>query len=214
MQKIIIIILCLFVFGFNHNYVIGHPEPFENELLKNAIVLTNNCSNVSIVEWRGYDFSSKDVKIINDSCNLVYDKFYKFIEKKGIKAKDKIKPFYRLSLIPWDESFDGRGYRNLNDSNYRFNDRPRFCSTNGRECSENENPYPFRGWTNIVVKIVFIRNDPIYSGFVNNKFRAVFAHELFHSLSWESSAYSSHNNISLEENLANEFAASLGYGDI
>lgn len=192
----------------------GHPTPLKEELLPQAIHLTRACENIYITEWKDYSFSDKDIKIVDDVCNNVVNNFYSFVNSKGLKYNKKIKPFYKVSLLPWDESFDGRGYRNLNDFKYRFADRPSFCDTNGRECNENEVPFAFRGWTDLENQYHFLRNDPQINSKPNKKFNAILAHELFHELSWESGVYSSHNSVETEEQMAKSFTQVLGYGDI
>lgn len=189
----------------------GHPTPLLNELLSDSINLSNNCSKVRIMEWRGgQQFTSRHKALMNETCNLVVDEFYDFVNDKGYPAERQVNPSYDVSgLSP------GLHYRDLNDNYYRFQDRPTFCDINGRECSDNETPWILFGWTDKREQYVFIRSDYDISISVGERsLKVIWAHELFHVMSWETGSFNQHGSKKLDEMLAHQFTKFIGVGDI
>lgn len=208
--------------------VVGHPEPFEHELLPQPISLTGACSNVKIVEWREYVRNDFDVKVVDDTCNLTYKKWYKFMAMKGYKITKKVKPSYKLSLIPFDPFRNGARYRGLNDFYFRFSEVQRMCLNDTNENGEHDTgetyykcpPNDFSsimfGAAFLKLKRIFVRNDPtLINNSPNTAFQAVFSHELAHELSYETGVRSQYSDDpDMEEKLAFEFSEWLGFGSI
>jgi hypothetical protein len=196
MLKLIITSLLLSIIN-EGPMVRGNPMPFESERIS-PISLSKECNNVKIIEWRG-DRKESDVATINDVCNKVVDGFPKFIKEMGGEVP-KTSPKYSLSIIP-----GGNEYRNLNDHKYRFVDRPKFCSVDGRECRSGERPFDLIGYTDFINDHIFINNK------INRKFQNTLAHEMFHELSQESGLYDTYKDPIMDERLADKFSEWLGY---
>lgn len=150
------------------------------------------------------------VEVMNNVCNLVVDNFYDFVKDKGYPADNKVLPRYSISVIPITDH-----YRSLNDNRYRFKDRPLFCGKDARHCRPGDSPWFLYGWTDKQNEYHFIRSDlQISESKDANAFRVIFAHELFHQLSWESGSFMTHGNAQIEEALAHSFTRYIGLGDI
>jgi hypothetical protein len=208
--RLILGILFLSATALAGEKVPGHPEPLLEELLSPSIRLSGQCSDVTIVEWDGAK-SQQAVQVMDSVCNIVANHFYQFVAQEGYSATKVVNPSYRISILPWDEF---SGYRGLNDNTYRFVDRPKFCSASAGICGSDEAPLQLVGWSDIQLRIIFVRNDIMDLFGVNERFTAIFAHELFHSLSFDSGSYYKHQNMAIEELLARKFTDKLGFGEI
>jgi hypothetical protein len=210
MIRLILCFLLLSQVAWAEEKIVGHPEPLPEETLSPVIRLTGQCSDVNVVEWVGPQ-TTQAIQIIDSTCNLVANNFYQFVAEEGYAAIQVVKPSYRISLLLWDEF---SGYRGLNDNTYRFVERPRFCSIEAKVCHDNEEPLQLVGWSDKQLRIIFVRNDVTDLFGINPKFTAILAHELFHSLSFDSGSYNQHQNIAIEEILARKFTEKLGFEDI
>lgn len=183
--------------------VVGHPAPLPEERLDTSYTLTGQCSGVDIVEWQGVP-SVQAIRVIDNTCNVMVDRFYPFVREMGYSASRRVAPSYSLSLLSTSTS-----YRSLNDNYYRFRNRPLFCNKEGGRCRPGEQPLPLIGWTDRDIRAIFLMNSTEASNF-----QALLAHELFHVLSFESGVFEKHHSPIIEENLARRFTIQLGYGDI
>ena len=210
----VILIVTLAASAQADSKVVGHQKPLPNETLSQPLALSGMCSNILVKEWRGTKPSVDKIKVMSMVCNMVVDRFYSFVKEQGFSATKRYNPRYSLSLIPWYSYSGGNEYRNLNDSSYRFVSRPKFCNDEGRTCKANETPWPLQGYTDRVDKFIYMRNDPIVYGKENKEFKTLFAHELFHMMSFETRSFHKHSSPKIEELLANKFTIALGLGRI
>lgn len=188
--------------------------PLPSEKLSQPIALTGSCKLVKVVEWRPTpnqesqtSINKKSIDILNFICKKVIKNFPKFIETQKYKLNEELKLSQSLSLMPADLKNHGRDFRNLNDLTYRFKNRT-------KEYDENGNPYPIWGYHQRASSFIYMRNDVLNeNGEINKGFEIVFAHELFHSLSWKFGIYQQHkgNKDIIEEEMARKFTMFL-YG--
>lgn len=92
--------------------VVGHPTPFQNELLRNPVML--ECG-VTIREVRG---GSLNYAQLNSMCTHAYSNFFRYIEARGLRVNHHDSFSWNISFLP-----EGICYRCLNDEKYRFNNR-------------------------------------------------------------------------------------------
>ncbi len=92
--------------------VVGHPTPFNDELLENPVVL--DCG-ATIREVRG---SSLNYAQLNSMCTHAYSNFFRYIDAKGLRVDHHDSFRWNISFLPEDTC-----YRCLNDEKYRFNNR-------------------------------------------------------------------------------------------
>lgn len=209
--QIIIATICIL---FSNNaladdlFTQGLMQPRDVEKLSSPVVLDGLCSEVFIIEWRptpgleNYTSKSeKSIKILNKVCNFAVRSFFKFINIHTINEKEKFSQ--TLCLMPAEIDNHGQDVRNLNDINFRFSDRT-------KEFDENGIPYPIWGYHQRSAAYIYIRNDV-----QSVEFKTVFAHELFHALSWQYGVYNRHygNKDKAEERMARRFTRFIGYNE-
>lgn len=200
--------------------VSNKPDPYDmnpwpSEKLSTVIELPN-CPWVKVIEWRqstqtqhgGPSESAK--KILGDTCSKVVKNFPKYVKshKYEVPTSFELDTFHQsLSLIPALENSEGFRYRNLNDVVFRFRDREKSYDELGQV-------NPIWGYTNFHNGTTYVRNDIINEdGTVNKKSVTVFAHEMYHALSWASRVNDIyHNDVKTEEEMALNFTQYLGYG--
>ncbi len=159
-------------------------EPLPEERLSEPIKLSK-CPGLKVVEWRpSQNFeattgpSEKAIKILNNTCFLAINNFSKFLITKNIKINVQKQFYQKISLIPALENRDGAKPRNLNDVQFRFSTRP-------KEYMPDGTLYSIWGFTAHRSNFIFIRNDVLHKdGSINNRFVTIFAHEIFHAMSW------------------------------
>lgn len=170
----------------NKEETIGHMLPYDDEKLPQSIYLEKGCKNIHIDEWINKNNSS--VKFIKNTCNQVSNLFYKFA-KNSKRGKEKkwipkfVYPSFGVSILSLSYSF-----RSLNDTEYRFANRPSFCNHDGKEeyCNDGERPSPLYGYTSYTNKWLFIHNETMKDKSFSKDFKYHFSHELFHVFSSES----------------------------
>jgi len=179
-------------------------DPRPDELLATPINL--DCPGVQIIEWRpSVQFpttsgpSPKAIQALNEICKLVFDNFYLFAQQNSLTIKHNNQFVWYLCLMPGSAKYGGREPRNLNDHFGRFYARPPL----------DENVY-YAGWTAHQRHKIFMKNDVLdETGEINPITLTVFAHELFHALSWY---YGIFHDPEVDETLAQEFTQYLGLG--
>lgn len=175
--------------------------PLPEEKLEQSIFLSGKCAHVEIVEWRG---SRQDSVLLDAICQEVLDKFPLFIKEKTNFKLSRTELFSQsLSVIPFNSKF-----RNLNDTEFRFSAR------SGIEYDEDGAVMPILGYHQRSTSFIYVYNVVKIDGKLNPQFRTVFAHELFHALSFQWGIFQQHSgdkNIK-EEEMAQEFTNWLGYG--
>jgi len=191
----------------------GHIMPFSWEELSDPIKFSDNCSAVSVVEWKptsklpnGSYPSDQSSEIMNKVCNLAHQKFVSFVKSRGYNTNNIPQLHVEISLLPAHLNLGGTDYRNLNDIEYRFSQRSKSFDMYGVAI-------PIWGYYQRNTHHIYIRNDVLTEKKQkNSEFTFHFAHELFHALSYENGVYSQHNGDieAREELLANIFASSLG----
>jgi len=164
--------------------IVGHMKPLPNELLNNPIHL--DCG-LSIREARGGPPPELETQCLHAKKN-----FFRFINFKGIKPRE--------ANFAWSMSFlpEGKCYRCLNDTSYRF--KYRFIPGNVIGYTGKDEQY---SW--------------VISDYKDPQFNVTFVHELFHALSMHYGVYDSHpgslkDKTNRDEILAQEFTEGLGYG--
>jgi len=135
MRKFYRLFILFFIALFSANVIAadygrGTMTPLPRERLTNPIALKKSCKKISVVEWRstqGYlnstSQSDKSIKVLNDTCNLAVNNFYRFINSKGYHITNEVRQRQfdtSISLMPANISRDGDDPRNLNDITYRF----------------------------------------------------------------------------------------------
>lgn len=211
-QAIAILICVLFVSNVSADnpYTQGPMMPRAVEKLSTPIKLNDLCAEVTVVEWRptpglenSTSKSEKSIKILNQICNLSVRAFPKFINVYYDFPNEKETLLQYLCLMPADVEQHGQDVRNLNDINYRFFNRT-------KRYDEDGIPYPIWGYHQRSVSHIYIRNDVL-----NAEFKTVFAHELFHALSWKYGIYNQHlgDKDVIDEKMARQFTRHLGLGE-
>lgn len=213
-KYIVYIIILLIITLFSKSSIssdysdIEDMKPLKNELLEQPIVL-KDCHGLIIIEWRSTPDkklltspNSKSIKIINDICKLVFEKYPSFIKKEGYSfSKNHLEAAAGKSacLMPADIYDHGKDFRNLNDLNYRFKNR-----------STKYSKYVW-GFYSIKLKTMFMENDPIDEfDKPDLYFQTTFAHELYHIISSYTGIYYK-VGVSEEEEMAERFTQFIGY---
>lgn len=187
--------------------------PTASEKLANPLTMTD-CPRVIIVEWRaskGYEnrtkYSKKALTALNDTCKKVLDQFPKFVKSKKLKFSTVNGKFsHKVSIIPGQKQFQGSEPRNLNDLTGRFKNRYSEYDADG-------NPYPIFGYTSFVLKHTFLRNDLLTANEdVDSKVQSIWAHELYHALSYHFKVYENLGDDAAQEDekLADKFTDFIG----
>lgn len=170
--------------------VVGHMEPLPSEALDQPITL-QDCSGLTIEEWRGSVTDDKALKKLNAICKRAIAEFESFIKSKGLKKRNNSNFKYHVALLP-----DTKNYRGMNDMKFRFADR--FVKKELWAYTSRDNRYIF------MVSSVDIPEMP-----------SIFSHELFHALSMHYGIFDAHANtdserVAKDEKLALEFEKYLG----
>lgn len=161
--------------------------PLREELLPDPVEL--RCGAV-VQEYRG---AAMDVAKLNRLCTHARVNFARFIKAKGLRPTHAGAFRWNLSFLP-----EGSCYRCLNDEEFRFRDRY-YKGT-------------LIGYSDLVYQYVFVFSDSHDADFA-----LTFVHELFHAMSMFYGIYENHpgswdeKNV-IEERLAEDFTAWLGYG--
>lgn len=168
--------------------IAGRIMPLRHELLQETISLSNNCTDIKIIEWRDLEKINKSDRIMITNklsfiCNKAINLFQKFSNEHNINVAFTI-PKATISIIPEDNN-----YRSLNDFDYRFRIY-NSCDKYGKKCTNNEKRNEIVGLFMPINKHLFITNK------VNANFYTTFTHEMFHVLS---NASKLRNNISTEQ---------------
>lgn len=176
--------------------------PLSSELLNQPIVLTKECSKVTITEWRSKTKSNQEQVNLDQICQSAVKNFSGFVKKKKIILNTSKTFIQNISIIPVDTE-----KRNLNDTLFRF-------STRTMELDEDEDVIPILGYHQRATQYIYIYNQIRKSGNVSSRFKTVFSHELFHGMSSFYGWYGLHtgNKDLKEEQLAEEFTEYLGLG--
>ena len=177
----------------------GPMQPLTNELLQNSIPLTDECKNISIVEWKSHSKESLNTKISVDNidkvCNKSVKNFFVFSNQK----KSKLLPI-KISLLPASSD-----YRNLNDSEFRFVFRSGNYDNQG-------NLIPIFGYFQRSISHIYLINEVLKkekeNWIINPTFKNVFIHEIFHALSYQTGLFHKHvgDKDLKDEKLAVKFA--------
>lgn len=188
---------------------VGPMTPLYSEELPTSLGFSQECQQVSIVEWRtdGSDQTSAQPSVIiqlDQVCQTVVKNFAKFIAtQKEYQLSSKIDNFHQfLSILPINSK-----PRNLNDSESRFANR-------SKSLDENGEVIPVLGYHQRAASFVYLYNLIIIEGQLDAQFRTVLAHELFHALSYQFGIYQQHseNKDQKEEEMAVKFTIWLGWG--
>ncbi len=114
-----------------------------------------------------------------------------------------------VCIIHAKMNMSGLHPRNLNDIKFRFANRTKEYTSDGRV-------YNIWGYFQRYNGNVYVRNDVLNDdgGAVNGGFKVTFSHELFHALSYKYGIYNQHkgNKGSVEEAMAEQFTDSMGLG--
>ena len=211
-QAIAVLVCVLFASNVSADnpYTPGPMVPRAIERLSAPIKLNDLCAEITVVEWRptpglenSTSKSEKSIKILNQICNLSVRFFPQFINKY-YDFSDRVENFSQsLCLMPADVNQYGQDVRNLNDISYRFVNRTKAYDEDGI-------PYPIWGYHQRSMSHIYIRNDV-----PNAEFKTVFAHELFHAMSYQYGIYNQHegDKDEADEKLARKFTRYLGLGE-
>lgn len=206
-----ITLLCSTALAFNFPYTTGPMTPTAQERLPVPIVLSGLCTSVDIVEWRptpGYEFVTSPDKqsqdILEEVCQLSVNNFTIFVSKYGYNVVEPERNFVQhIALMPADINYHGADVRNLNDILYRFHDRSRDIDDHGEAIT-------IWGYHQRAASYVYIRNDVH-----DPMFKTIFAHEMFHALSYQYKIVDQHikNPNATDEILARKFTKYLSLGE-
>lgn len=216
---VILAVMSLSVTAFANDspYDKNHMAPFSSEKLPSPINLSDNCAGVQVIEWRPTigqmrsTYPSEKAKAtLNEICNLAVKNFRKFILSHNYII-GRIENFSQsVSLLPADIYNHGADLRNLNDSSYRFFNRY-------KEYDENGDVIPIWGYHSRSTSHIFIRNDVLAGNGkeANLEFKTIFAHELFHAMSYQFGIFNQHsgNQTIADEKMARRFTKFLGLGE-
>lgn len=197
--------------------LVGHIQPLQEELLDKPIPL-KNCP-IDVIEWRGTPNrpgtapSAKAIRVLEDTCEQATKGFASFVAEELSTPAGVLAPIdgrYSLCLLP----FEGSDYRSLNDSDFRFFDRT-------KERREDGSVYGILGYFAMRPGIIFLRNDVLLPGGEENpRTVTIFAHEVFHLMSYSSGLFNSYGpelsfieKVSIDERNARKFTMSIGLGE-
>lgn len=188
-------------------------RPLPSELLAEPIDLPE-CPGIRIIEWRGTAGrtastrpSTAAIRVIDCVCDAARRGFDDFVARQGIPTTKHSALHADVCLLPADAR-SGEEYRNLNDVTWRF--RSRSFAHAGSALPR------VWGYHQRSTQTVYLRNDVFNEdGTPNRRFETVFAHEMFHALSYESGLYERHagDKDAEEEAMARRFTRGLGIGE-
>lgn len=177
-------------------------RPLPEELLKQPVHLSCGVTIIENAEVnRGIvhrEISNRDREVLSQVCDKVVSHYNDFAVAHHMGDRQAVNTFrWNFSLLPATKD-----YRCLNDTKYRFYAR-----------SIKEGNVPIDGytdsdlWLNEHYGLSFsTSNRHSTSVTAPENFKTVFAHELFHAMSW---FFGMRNNT---EKMAEDFTAQLGYG--
>lgn len=181
-------------------------KPLTSELLSKEMNLPH-CPWIKIIEWRAseknrYGPSLAAQKVLGDTCRIAVKNFPIFLKLHKFNVSFDKNFHQDLCLIPI-----GNDARNLNDISFRFTNREKTYDPNGRVDV-------IWGYTDFVSHTTFMRNDIIdQNGLINKEVVTVFAHELYHAMSWYMKVNDIYRNDSrIEEKMAQEFTEFMKLG--
>lgn len=187
--------------------------PWPSERLPIPISLTR-CSGVKIIEWRASNRferstgpSDSAISELDAACVRARMSFSKFIRDKRMVALSLDGFHQDVCLMPADIRQDGNLARNLNDSRFRFLNRDKEYTSDGRL-------YTIWGYTDYAHDTMFMWNKVLNEdGSVNRKFLTIFSHEMFHAMSRYSKLYLNYRGAvgPQDENMAHQFTTYLGF---
>jgi len=190
---------------------VGQMTPFAEELLAQPVEL-EGCPGVRIVEWRptsGREATTGPtpaaVSVLSAVCAVAIDAFDAFVAVEvpfPVPAPADVR--VDVSLLPTGS--DGPVARTLADHDGRFARRDKTFTHDGAV-------HRIGGYTDFASGQVFVRHDVLTGdGSANAYVAMIFAHELFHAMSWQSGLFMTHGvpRGEADERLARRFTASLG----
>lgn len=170
--------------------------PLQSELLKNPILLSGDCSGVTITEWQGKS-SKEKIQTVDSTCKKAFSEFKKFVKKKKITLDFTSKFSLKISFLSV-----GTEKRSLNDINFRFSSRT-------KEYDEDGDVIGIWGYHQRSSNYIYV-----FNLFDNPSFETVLAHEFFHALSFQYGLFNLHmgNKDKKDEKMAEEFTLFIGLG--
>ena len=170
--------------------------PLQSELLKNPILLSGDCSGVTITEWQGKS-SKEKIQTVDSTCKKAFSEFKKFVKKKKITLDYTSKFSLKISFLAV-----GTEKRSLNDINFRFSSRT-------KEYDEDGDVIGIWGYHQRSSNYIYV-----FNLFDNPSFETVLAHEFFHALSFQYGLFNLHmgNKDKKDEKMAEEFTLFIGLG--
>ena len=190
--SVILIALSIGVPAVADSKVVGHMTPLPAERLDNPITLPD-CPGLVIQEWRGSTPTPIERIRLNALCKLAMENFEPFLQKHNLNKRHNRSFAWGGSIIP-----DGKCYRCMNDTKYRFAQR-----------SLKQELY---GYTGKWERWLFTVNNTN-----SNYYRTIFTHELWHALSMHYGVYDNHHPTSnhqrtmIDEEYAKAFTEFLGF---
>lgn len=187
-------------------------EPWASERLATPISLPN-CPWVTVIEWRAPAGTTRGGpsevarKVLGNTCEKAVQAFPKYLKIHKLNVVVDPQKFHQsLCLMPALDA-EGSKMRNLNDSVFRFKDREKSYGEFGRVDI-------IWGYTNFHNNSTYMRNDVINEdGSINKKTVTIFAHELYHAMSWQYQVNNLYyNDAKTEEEMALNFTQYLGLG--
>lgn len=188
-------------------------NPWLSEKLQTLLDLPN-CPWVKVIEWRTpskINYGGPSItaqKALGDVCAKAVKNFPFYVKSYKYNIVFDASKFHQsLCLIPALEESEGLKFRNLNDYLFRFKDREKSYDNQGKLNM-------IWGYTNFHNNTTYVRNDVLNEdATINKKTITIFAHELYHAMSWQfhvNDAY--HNDTKIEEEMAIKFTVWLGIG--
>lgn len=189
----------------------GQITPFADELLPHPIPL-EGCDGVQIVEWRPRPGAERStgpswpaVDALAATCRAALEAFDTFVADESPFPPPPGTP-YRIDVSLLPTGATGPTARTIADHDGRFASRERTLDHDGRIVR-------ISGYAHFASRFVFVRHDVLTDGGAPNEATLeVFAHELFHAMSWQSGLFAQHPvpRGEADERLARRFTASLG----
>lgn len=200
MLGLILTLSMLFDLGSTAELPKGPMQPLAQEKLTRPVALKDKCSKVVIVEWQSQNKNSlqtsQSEQVLSDVCNTVVDKFYTYTRQN--KKYDLVQ---NVSILIGDS-----GRRHLNDASSRFY----FRSAN----YEGGQIVPILGYHQRAANHIYIFNQILFQDkngnwIANPEFKTVWAHELYHALSYQTGLFHKRpgDKEQKEEQAAQKFAS-------
>lgn len=187
---IIVALSVLSLAGTGHR-VTGHITPLPHEELSPPIHLS---CGVVIEEWRGASPDAAARGKVRRLCNEAKAYFPEYVRRYNLRVTQA-----ELDTFQWPFAMlpDNRGYRNLNDTKWRFWDRP----YKGRV-------YAYTSHTDQYTFMMSNARD--------TEFSDTFVHEAYHAMSYQTGVFFQlpgdyDEKIAMDESMAQEFTRELGY---